>query len=216
GPLVTNSAFCVENFMGIYVRKIETGNAIQQQIMNKSIVAASLIAISSSQSHISSIVKDFAGDIIPKLKNLSNEEGLVFQRPQSNIVLSEREKLVLRQYSDHFKSAKFYSRLKYNNFVVSVYGANSCIKTANYLIKAENNFYRITRIVHFQSINLFCILGLKYRNVINDPNDMYYISKGLFSNFSLEIVPLQNIQSICAEYSYKNILYFFEIVNRHI
>ena len=216
GPLITNSAFCVENSMGIYVRKVETATAVPQQTIKKSVVTSSMIAMASTaESGLSTAVREFAAEVIPKLNELSQRSQTILRRPRPDDTLTERHKTALDQYVDHFDTAKFYGRLIYNNFTITTFFPNH-IQTANYYLKANNCFFRIVKIIHFPLLDEVCLLGFKYDLVNSDDfNDFHYVYTASIRSSSIEIVRLHQIQALCSAYYDTEQLYFFEIANRH-
>ena len=122
---------------------------------------------------------------------------------------------VLTEMGHHLEDKyRLFARLVSNDLAITTSQYSRSTHTQNSYVFAKSEFFRITKII--QSSGNILLLGLKYNKIAHEHNSFYVhvVQSGTTCN-NLQVLKISDIQSCCFSYFHKNILYIFDLFNRH-
>ena len=198
GPLITNSAYIVENTMGELVRKVKTATKVSEQVLKKSLIASQLL-LSISQNyakHSDSFKKHIIEEkYFPALFSEETDPIEQIRILKGDYTLTEIERDLLSSTFDLSlppdEIVEKVSKIFIDNFYVSPNDFNNanCSHNNNQFIKDKaGNYFVVNNIVKINNIiYLFCFQYVNLQNYI-------VLNEFAFQHIHYTLYPPQNQQ----------------------
>lgn len=222
GPLITNSAYQVEDWIGKLAKLVKSPKWVSEQVLNKSLMSASIVTtvLSNFEHHTPDFQKHVAG-YFPILEENCPKPGTKKKYP-----LTEPEASLLNSHFNctvdlHSKDIYQIDKVIFGKHYISTndYSTKRNEQTNNQYIKTfAGNYYLIDNIIMIDDQVYFsCFQYLDPQNykVIDDVYfDHIKTSKDL--SIDHKLVLLSEIESPFSALFFKNKHIIFDLFNRHI
>ena len=224
GPLFTNSAYMVENSIGLLVRKMQTGAHIPQQITNKTIISASIYAtFLGHHTTLHPAISVLAKDLLASF-SLSKSPRMELTDPQKDFDSAKMNPIegnALKEYFIDFPQViRSFGRLKFEDLVITTtqHDLGKQLKTANRFVYSKDHcYYRIVKILLIN--NSVYLLGQKYNSICKYYHFRYiFCTTPEFLSTKLSVITPKQVDKIviqCSSFNSDNI-FISHIFNRHI
>jgi len=189
GQLNGCSAYCVENSIGILVRKAQTATLVKEQVVNKILTSASIMAKNTSQKHRSS------------------RSELVLTKEVKDCFLNENEKSLLCE--EDRTQIKFYNMLQIDNLKVTTSKYSGRYKSANNFVKTHQGYYKVMKI-----LSTGRVIAQKFE--VLKKGGFHHIKEAEFGNRRIEIIDPRDFLSNFTIYSSGSRLFLFDLIDGHL
>lgn len=225
GPLITNSAYQVENTIGQIAKKVKTGAKVAEQVLRKSLISTSiLVQLYNKYDQLSEDFKEIvARDYFPNIWSLPDKPKIA----DRNYALSQNELSLLVnvvENRDPLGNIERMDKIAFNNYAIHTESYNSSHNndTNNQYVRTKaGGYYMVRNIIRIGGdVYLFCneFVNLEKYQVTDSIyfDHIKYTESSNLSMSDLKLVRFCDIECLFAVLFLFPFFYIFDLFNCHL